>query len=65
MTTKQRQISLSLQVLLWLWFGVITSFVFTNVVNIAKLETQNKLLQQNIDKLERRISFLEYKIEVK
>jgi hypothetical protein len=42
MDKKQKQISLTLQVLLWLWFGIITSFVSVNVVNIARLETQMK-----------------------
>jgi hypothetical protein len=37
----------TLQVLLWLWFGIITSFVITNVVNIAKLETQIDLIKQH------------------
>lgn len=39
---NQKQIHKTLQVLLWLWFGVITSFVSANVVNIAKIETEIK-----------------------
>jgi hypothetical protein len=39
---KQKQINLTLQIILWLWFGLITSFVSVNVVNIARLETQMK-----------------------
>jgi uncharacterized membrane protein len=45
---KNKEIERSLQILLWIWFGVMTSFVTTNVVNIAKLETENKLLKDNI-----------------
>jgi hypothetical protein len=57
MDLKQKEISRTLQVLLWLWFGTITSFVAANVVNIAKLETENKILRQNITHLESRIEF--------
>jgi hypothetical protein len=48
----------SLQVLLWLWFGVITSFCSTNVVNISKLETQVKSLENVNKTLNDRIVFL-------
>jgi cell division protein FtsB len=58
MDLKQKEIIKTLQVLLWLWFGVMTSFVSTNVVNIAKLETENKVLKQNITDLESRIAFI-------
>jgi hypothetical protein len=51
----------SLQVLLWLWFGVITSFVITNVVNIAKLETQVKALENTNKTLNDRITLLKLK----
>lgn len=47
---KARQVEKSLQVLLWIWFGVITSFVATNVVNIAKLETEIDLIKQHQNK---------------
>jgi hypothetical protein len=40
MSSDQKETAKSLQILLWLWFGVMTSFVATNVVNIAKLETK-------------------------
>lgn len=36
----KNNIKKSLQVLLWLWFGIITSFTCVNVVNIARLETR-------------------------
>jgi cell division protein FtsB len=58
MDLKQKEISRTLQVLLWVWFGVVTSFVSANVVNIAKLETENKILRQNITNLETRIEFI-------
>jgi hypothetical protein len=58
MDLKQKEIHKTLQVLLWIWFGTITSFVSTNVVNIAKLETENKILRQNITHLESRIEFI-------
>lgn len=45
---KSKQVERSLQVLLWLWFGTITSFTAVNVVNIARLETENKLIKENI-----------------
>lgn len=41
------QVQKSLQVLLWIWFGLITSFCAVNVVNIARLETQVKLLEND------------------
>jgi hypothetical protein len=58
MDKKQKEITKTLQVLLWIWFGTMTSFVSTNVVNIAKLETENKILRQNITHLETRIAFI-------
>ncbi len=44
---KQREIQKTLQILLWLWFGLVNSFIATNVVNIAKLETQIKILENS------------------
>jgi hypothetical protein len=58
MDLKNKEVIKTLQVILWLWFGIITSFVSTNVVNIAKLETENKILRQNITHLESRITFI-------
>jgi cell division protein FtsB len=52
---KQKEIVRTLQVLLWLWFGVMTSFVSTNVVNIARLETEVKVLHKDIEDLQNRI----------
>jgi hypothetical protein len=48
----------SLQVLLWLWFGIITSFCATNVVNIAKLENQVKSLENHNKTLTQRLDFI-------
>jgi hypothetical protein len=50
MDKKQKQISLTLQIILWLWFGTITSFVSVNVVNIARLETEIKHHNQALSK---------------
>jgi cell division protein FtsB len=58
MDLKNKEICRTLQVLLWIWFGVMTSFVATNVVNIAKLQTENKVLKENITTLESRIAFI-------
>jgi len=62
MMLNQKQIAFSLQVLLWLWFGIISSFVAVNVVNIAKLQTENKLIKQNIDILQSQVLLLKYQI---
>jgi hypothetical protein len=40
MQSDQKEIKRTVQILLWLWFGTMTSFVINNTVNIAKLETQ-------------------------
>lgn len=55
MGSKQKEICRTIQILLWLWFGTITSFVATNVVNIARLETESKLMHKQLDKLEKQI----------
>jgi hypothetical protein len=60
MDTKHKEIKKSLQVLLWLWFGTMTSFVSTNVVNIVKLENQTQMNQEQIQNLEKRILLLKY-----
>ena len=65
MDLKHKEICRTLQVLLWVWFGTITSFVSTNVVNIARLETENKILQENITHLENRIAFIKEHITSK
>jgi hypothetical protein len=65
MDLKHKEICRTLQVLLWVWFGVVTSFVSTNVVNIARLETENKVLKQNITVLESRIAFIKEHITSK
>lgn len=45
MDSKHKEVCRTLQILLWLWFGLTTSFIATNVVNIARLETQIKLIE--------------------
>jgi hypothetical protein len=60
MDTKHTEIKKSLQVLLWIWFGTMTSFVATNVVNVAKLENQTQMTQEQIQNLEKRILLLKY-----
>jgi hypothetical protein len=52
----------TLQVLLWLWFGVMTSFVITNVVNIAKLENQVKSLENHNKTLTQRLDFIKLEL---
>jgi len=58
----QKQSIKPLQVLLWLWFGVISSFVFTNYVNTIRLETRIKNLQYSIDNLKKDYLILQYHI---
>jgi hypothetical protein len=65
MDLKQKQIFRTLQVLLWLWFGMISSFVSVNVVNISKLETQVENINQKILNLEQRHLMLKYYIRSK
>jgi hypothetical protein len=60
MDNKQKDICRSVQVLLWLWFGTITSFVSVNVVNIARLETQIKNCTHQIQDLEKQHRTLKY-----
>jgi cell division protein FtsB len=55
---NQTQHIKTLQILLWLWFGTITSFASVNVINIAKLEAQNEILHKNIDQLRDQIIIL-------
>jgi len=58
MNTSQH--SKILQVLLWLWFGTITSFTIVNVANIVKLETQVKDLNHQLNDLEKQHRTLKY-----
>jgi hypothetical protein len=60
MDLKQKEITRTLQVLLWLWFGTITSFAIVNMTNIAKLETQMKNCTHQIQDLEKRHLLLKY-----
>lgn len=56
-STNQKDRVISLQILLWIWFGIITSFVATNVVNIAKLETQIKMINNDLSVLKKSFLF--------
>jgi cell division protein FtsB len=56
------QIQKSIQVLLWLWFGLITSFCAVNVANIVKLETQVKSLENHNKTLNQRVDFLKLEL---
>jgi hypothetical protein len=60
MDLRQKEITKTLQVLLWLWFGTITSFAIVNMTNIAKLETQIKIINYELDQLEKRHLLLKY-----
>jgi hypothetical protein len=60
MDLKQREICRTLQVLLWLWFGTMTSFTIVNVANIVKLETQVKNLKDELYDLEKQHRTLKY-----
>jgi hypothetical protein len=60
MNSKHTEIHRTLKVLLWLWFGTITSFAATNFVNIAQLETDNKLIHEKLNNLEKRHLLLKY-----
>jgi len=60
MDLKQKEICRTLQVLLWIWFGTMTSFTVVNTVNIAKLETQIKNLNYELNSLENRHLLLKY-----
>ena len=57
---ESKQVQKLLQVLLWLWFGLMTSFVAVGVVNIAKLETEVKNLNHKMDDLQKRHLLLKY-----
>jgi hypothetical protein len=60
MDLRQKEITKTLQVLLWLWFGTITSIALVNMTNIAKLETQIKNINYELDSLENRHLLLKY-----
>ena len=62
-SNKNKQISKTLQILLWLWFGTITSFVSVNVVNIAILQTELNIIKRNLTNHENRILILNNKIK--
>jgi hypothetical protein len=65
MDKKQKEICRTIQILLWLWFGTMTSFVIVNVVNIARLETELKLVNKQLENLEKRYLILNYNLPTK
>ena len=60
MDLRHKEIIKTLQVLLWLWFGTITSFAIVNMTNIAKLETQVKNLNDELNDLAKQHRTLKY-----
>jgi hypothetical protein len=60
MNSKHTEIHRTLKVLLWLWFGTMTSFAIVNMTNIAKLELDSKLIHDQIENLEKRHLLLKY-----
>ena len=65
MDLKSKEICRTIQVLLWLWFGIITSFTVVNMANIVKLETESKAIYKQLDNLNKRILLLEYDNQLK
>jgi hypothetical protein len=65
MEKKQKEICRTLQIILWLWFGTITSFVAVSVVNIARLETQIKYLDQELYDLQKQYLLLKHQPTLK
>ena len=65
MNKKQKQITKTVQILLWIWFGVITSIISVNTLNIRRLEAQNevqnKLLYEKIKTVQDDLFLLQYK----
>jgi hypothetical protein len=60
MDLRQKEIIKTLQVLLWLWFGTMTSFAIVNMTNIAKLETQVNNLNHELNDLAKQHRTLKY-----
>ena len=52
---KNSQSQKVLQVLLWIWFGMITAFAMSNTIKIVKLETDNKAIHRQVNNLNTRI----------
>jgi hypothetical protein len=57
---NNQDIQKSLQILLWLWFGTMTSFTIVNVANIVKLETQIENLNHELNDLAKQHRTLKY-----
>ena len=65
MDLKHKEVYRTLQILLWLWFGTITSFTVVNMANIVKLETDSKAIHKQLDNLDKRILLLKYNTQYK
>jgi hypothetical protein len=65
MDLKNKEVIKTLQVLLWLWFGTITSFTIVNMANIVKLETDSKAVYERLNNLDKRILLLKYNTQYK
>lgn len=65
MEKKQKEICRTIQIILWLWFGIITSFVAVNVVNIVRLEIQINNINHELEDLENRHLLLKYNTQQK
>ena len=49
------QVCKVLKILLWLWFGTISSVVISDFVNIARLQSENQIIKTNIQSLKDRM----------
>jgi len=65
MDLKHKEVYRTLQILLWLWFGTITSFTVVNMANIVKLETDSKAIHKQLDNLDKKILLLKYNTQYK
>jgi hypothetical protein len=50
---KQNEVCKILKILMWVWFGTITSFVAMNVLNNVKLETKVNNFQHSVNDLKK------------
>jgi hypothetical protein len=60
MDKKQNEVCRVLKILIWVWFGAITSFVAMNVLNIVRIETKVSNLQHSITDLKKDYSMFKY-----
>lgn len=57
---EYKEITKTLQILLWVWFGTITSFTAVNVANIVKLEAQIISVKTQLNVINDRMTIMEY-----